>query len=72
MHQTLSNELKEQTISQAMDQLLLQTADPLPVLHQDGSVGWQGEVGVGPVVSRRLSTTTELQVQEELHHAAGP
>ena len=44
MDQTMS---KDSKVSQATNQLVLQTADPLPVVHQDGSVHWQGD----PVVA---------------------
>ncbi len=65
--QTMSKELNGQTTSQAMNQLISQTADPLPVRHQDGSFRWQTD---GPVVSPRHSTTPDLKAQGELHHVA--
>ena len=65
--QTMTKELNAQTTSRAMDRLMWQTADPVPVRHQDGSVRWQID---GPVVSPRPSKTPDLKAQEELHHAA--
>ena len=63
----MTKELNAQTTSRAMDRLIWQTADPLPVRSQDGSVRWQID---GPVISPRHSKTPDFKAQEELHHVA--
>ena len=47
--QASPKEPNDQAFCQAIAELTLQTADPFPVQHDDGSIHWQGEGSVGPV-----------------------
>ena len=52
--QASPKEPNDQALCQAIAELTLQTADPFPVQHDDGSFHWQGEGSVGPVGPSQL------------------
>ena len=45
---------------------ILKTADPLPVLHEDGTVRWQGE-GMQPVASQGPATSLQQKSGRAAH-----